>query len=289
VATGTGCAVLRADQVRLIAPATFIHELQHLISYNQHVLQRNGSQEDVWLNEGLSHIAEELGGKFYEDRYPCPNLPPCPGPGRTSPAQIFPDSAQGFLPPNFGNAYDYFAARTEYSLTSPTSFGTLEERGVAWMFLRWLVDQKGPTTLSRLVQTRALGVANVEAVAAEPFRTLFADFLSAVVLDDFPGAASGAIAARLQIPTRNLRAIYARLNTIDPGNYPLAYPVALPTTGSANVLTPTTTLQSRVMKPGTFDLFSFVNTAGNGVLRFQPVGAAFPAALNAQVTVIRLP
>ena len=44
-------------------PATFIHEFQHMISFNQHVLVRGGTSEDTWLNEGLSHFAEELGGR----------------------------------------------------------------------------------------------------------------------------------------------------------------------------------------------------------------------------------
>ena len=43
-------------------PGVFIHEFQHMISFNQHVLVRGGTSEDTWLNEGLSHFAEELGG-----------------------------------------------------------------------------------------------------------------------------------------------------------------------------------------------------------------------------------
>jgi hypothetical protein len=288
--TGVGCQALRADEVRRLSPATFIHELQHLISYNQHVLLRGGGQEDVWLNEGISHIAEELGGKYYEDKYPCPNLPPCPLAGRASASQIWPDSAQGFSPPNFGNAYDYFVARRDFSMTSPTSFGTLEERGAGWLFLRWLVDQKGQAILTRLVQTRSLGVDNVESVAAEPFETLFADFLAAVVLDDYPGAPSGALAPRQQIPSRNLRAIYARLNTVQSNVYPLAYPVAISTIGIGSALTPSSPVQTVSMKPGTFDLFTFTSTTPSSVVRFgAPAGSSFARRLNPQLTVIRLP
>ena len=36
------------------------HEFQHLISFNQHVLVRQGISEAPWLNEGLSHLAEDL-------------------------------------------------------------------------------------------------------------------------------------------------------------------------------------------------------------------------------------
>ncbi|MCC7053765.1 MAG: hypothetical protein IT355_10895 [Gemmatimonadaceae bacterium] len=289
-AGGPTCQALPQATVRQSAPATFIHELQHMISYNQHVLSRNASTEAVWLNEGLSHMAEELGGKLYEDRYPCPNLPPCPvSPGRASTAQIFPDSAQGFLPPNFGNAYDFFSSRQDFSLTSPTGFGTIEERGVAWLFLRWLVDQKGSAKLTQLVQTRTTGTANIEAVAGESFTALYADFLAATLLDDFPGATAGQIPARYQFTSRNLRAIYARLNSIAATQYPTAYPLDVNDLPASSKLVPTSVSLSRQMKPGSLDLFQFTSTTPNAGLAFKPVTGTFQANLNAQVTVVRLP
>jgi len=288
-AGGATCTPLRQDIVRNSASATFIHELQHMISYNQHVLARNAATEDVWLNEGLSHMAEELGGKLYEARYPCPNLPPCPGPGRGSPSQIFPDSAQGFLPPNFGNAYEYFSQPRSYSLTSPTGFGTIEERGVAWLFLRWLADQKGDAKLRELVQTRNVGTANIEAVAGEKFRTLYADFLAAVLLDDFVGATSGQISSRHQFSSRNLRAIYARLNLINASQYPTAYPLAVANLGSLNQIGPSSAAVARQMKPGSMDLFQYTAPTANTLLAFGPSSGSFLSTLNAQVTVVRLP
>ena len=289
-AGGPTCTNLSLDVVRRSAPATFIHELQHMISYNQHVLARGGGTEAIWLNEGLSHMAEELGGKLYESRYPCPNLPPCPAsPGRASTAQIFPDSAQGFLPPNFGNAYDFFSSRLDFSLTSPTGFGTIEERGVAWLFLRWLVDQKGEARLRDLVQTRNTSATNIEAVAGELFPKLYADFLTATLLDDFPGATSGQIPSRFQYSSRNLRAIYARLNSIAAAAYPTAYPLDVADLASTERLTPTSVVTSRQMKPGSLELFSFTSTTANTGLTFKPATGTFLASLNAQITVVRLP
>jgi hypothetical protein len=251
---------------------------------------RSSSAEAVWLNEGLSHMAEELGGKFYENLYPCPNLPPCSGPGRGSPSQIFPDLAQGFLPPNFGNAYDFLTTRQDFSLTSPTGFGTIEERGAAWLFLRWLVDQKGNAALKSLVQTTSTGTVNVEAAANESFPALFADFLVATLLDDFPGATAGQISPRHQFTSRNLRAIYARLNSIAPAAYPTAYPLDVADLIGSAKLIPTSSIVSRNMKPGSFDLFQFTSTAASASLSFKPpTTATFAANLNAQVTVVRLP
>ena len=290
-AGGPTCNPLSLNVVRNAAPATFIHELQHMISYNQHVLTRTASTEAIWLNEGLSHMAEELGGKLYESRYPCPNLPPCPASaGRASTAQIFPDSAQGFLPPNFGNAYDFFSSRLDYSLTSPTGFGTIEERGVAWLFLRWLVDQKGDARLRDLVQTRNVGAANVEAVAGESFTALYADFLAATLLDDYPGATAGQIATRYQFTSRNLRAIYKRLNLVATASYPTPYPLDVADLAASGVLTQASMGVSAQMKPGSFDLFQFTSTVANVGLSFKPpTGTTFLNTLNAQLTVVRLP
>jgi len=290
-AGGPTCNPLAQGVVRNAAPATFIHELQHMISYNQHVLVRSAGTEDIWLNEGLSHMAEELGGKLYESRYPCPNLPPCPAsPGRASTSQIFPDSAQGFLPPNFGNAYDFFSERLDYSLTSPTGFGTIEERGVAWLFLRWLVDQKGESKLGELVQTRNIGTANVQAVAGEPFTTLYPDFLAATLLDDYPGATAGQISNRYQFTSRNLRAIYARLNLVAATAYPTAYPLDVADLVAASRLTSASPAVSGEMKPGSLDLFQFTSTVPNAGLSFKsPPGTTFLSTLNAQLTVVRLP
>ena len=46
---------------------TFVHEMQHMISFFHHVVARGGEPEEPWLNEGLSHIAEELASRVFED------------------------------------------------------------------------------------------------------------------------------------------------------------------------------------------------------------------------------
>ena len=81
-ATGT-CAISTAEANYLL-PVTFIHEFQHMISFNQHVLIRlSPFTEDTWLNEGLSHFAEELGSRqIAEDACPPvrPSRPTVPSP-----------------------------------------------------------------------------------------------------------------------------------------------------------------------------------------------------------------
>ena len=84
----------------LTVPATFMHELQHLISFSQHFVVHGGNPEFGWLDEGLSIVAEELGSVFYEQK--------CPGTAcRTNPTQIFPDSSQGFVQDFLFDSYVY--------------------------------------------------------------------------------------------------------------------------------------------------------------------------------------
>ena len=148
------------------------------------------------------------------------------------------------------------------------------------------LDQKGESKLTPLVQTKAVGTANIEAVFGESFPVLFSDFITAVLLDDFTGATVGQIPARYQFTSRNLRAIYARLNSIAPMAYPAAYPLDVNDVLAVAKLTPAAASVTYQMKPGSLDLFQFTATANSG-MSFKP--PATPATLNGQVTVVRLP
>lgn len=275
-AGGTVSCAHSVDQVKRLVPPTFVHEFQHMISFNQHVLVRNGAAEEVWLNEGLSHIAEELVSKHYETRYP----PPL---GRSNPAQLFPDSSQGFITGNLINAYDYLAASTQHSVTTFDDFGSLEERGAAWLFLRWLGDQKGEGIYGRLVQTGLTGIANVEAQANESFSRLFGDFGIATWTDSLPGRPREAIPSRYRFSSRNLRRIFARLNQT--GAVTREYPIQLtPLACGAQ--------QADSMVQGTsayYRLDTGSNCAESDVRLGTRDGRALPSTLRPQLSLFRLP
>ncbi len=113
------------SQVKRVVPVTFIHEFQHMISYNQHVLQRGGPVEVLWLNEGMSHYAEELGGRAF-----------LAGSG---------DSAQfcNFVRGDLVNLGRYWVSPGpgQYPLLDTAGIGGLAERGAYWSFVRYLVDR----------------------------------------------------------------------------------------------------------------------------------------------------
>ena len=216
VAGSRSCAHSKEDVERLV-PATFVHEFQHMISFGQHVLARGGAGETLWLNEGLSHIAEEIAGKMYEAKFP----PPL---GRTDPNQLFPDSAQGFVTGNMRNAQSFLRTPGSTSMDALSGNGTLAERGGSWLFLRWLGDQKGESIYGRLVQTSRTGVANVEDKANETFASLFGDFATAVYTDSLPGVPRASVPARLRLTSRNLRQIFKRFSDLDRTGQTPAYP-----------------------------------------------------------------
>ena len=272
-------------QVGRIVPGTFIHEFQHMISYNQHALVRGGSPETLWLNEGLSHIAEELAAKHYEAKYPA--VPP----------RIFSDTAQDFIIGNLFNSYDWLTntAGTSVLASDDESYGTLEERGAAWLFLRWLGDQHGDGIYGRLVQTRRTSVENIEDRTGESFQRLFGDFSIALWTDSIPGVPREAVALRYRFQSRNLRQLYNALynatqgtSTPLPRPFPLE-PASLPAGGSV----------TKTMLPGTMAhyILQTPKPSTDVALQFSKptsqcgTGAAclFGPDFKAQVSVFRLP
>jgi hypothetical protein len=274
--TGTfGCPHTAASVLQFV-PGTFLHELQHMISFNQHVLVRGGAEEEVWLNEGLGQIAEELGSEYYEAKYPPPS-------GRSTTTQLFPDSAGPFIQPQLLDAYYYLAFTRAHSVTSYIGGGSLEDRGATWLFLRWLASQKGENIFGRLVQTSNTGIANVEARAGESFGALFGDFSAALVVDSIPGIPRSSVPARYRFGSRNLRQLMAREAVVEELTNP--WPLPLYTLGIGGAL-------SSNMKPGTMVHASITPQAGGAgvTLTFTgPQAVPFPTALGAQVTIFRMP
>jgi hypothetical protein len=260
--------------VEASTPPTFIHEFQHMISFNQHVVLRNGADEEAWLNEGLSHIAEEVVARHYDNKYPI--LPP---------GRLFSDTANIFINNDLSNSYDFLESTATTSLTLFESTGSLEERGAAWLFLRWLADQKDSTIFARLVQTNLTSIANVENVAAEAFPVLFGDWALALWTDSIPEHPRTSVPERNRYKSRNLRRIYARLNEIAPAQFPRVYPLI------PRVLAAGTGLESS-MYPGTMEYFQTVSPTADPAIGFRfarPDGQVFAAALKAQLGLFRLP
>ena len=141
---------------------TLSHEFQHLVNASRR-LYTNGAAdfEDTWLDEGLSHIAEELS--FYD----ASGLGPKQNIAITT--QFFTNSRLDVLnryqAANLGRLNEYYAAP---SANSPIQDDDdLATRGSAWQFLRYGADQKASderTVWFNLANSTTTGIANLTTV-----------------------------------------------------------------------------------------------------------------------------
>jgi len=248
--------------IRAQLPVTFIHEFQHMISFNQHVLVRGGGTEILWLNEGLSHIAEELGGLHFDSL------------GLDTTANRF---AEG----DFYNGYLYLSNPNAVAMVTDSSPGSLPARGGDWLFLRYVADQFGPGVLRALDQTALTGDANVVAATGVPLATLLGRWSLAVYASDLPGFSAP---ADLSYRTWSYRAAYQAWHDQLPAAFVRAFPLD-PATSPTGVV---------------FD-GSIGSGSGAYVLVTQPAsgaafdvtfrstsGGALPSAADGQVAVLRI-
>lgn len=131
-----GTAISNDFAMSNLLPAVLPHELQHAISYNQHVFVNGGQPEENWLNEAMSHFIEDYMGYNVEN------------PSRYS---------------------MYLASPSTYGVVTNSS-PNLMERGASYLFLRFLYEQAadGDAFIRGLSQTGARGVANLEAAFNGP-------------------------------------------------------------------------------------------------------------------------
>ena len=261
-------------------PATFMHELQHLINYSQHVVVSGGAPGDSWMDEGLSIIAEELGSLYYEAKCPPPSC-------RANAAQFFPDSAQGFVEGFLYDSYQYALLPDTASLTLNTDdLNGFSWRGGDWLLMRWLGDQFGSTIFRKLERGPSNGVTNIQQATGQSFPSLFANFGLALYTDSLPGLARSTALPVNRFATRNVKALWARLYaTSGPAiDVPIPNPVQLSAITSDS--------SSSVMTPGTMTYFRLDTpaTSATVTIRFAPPGGgAFAASLRPQMAVFRLP
>jgi len=269
-----------AATVMASIPATFMHELQHLIYFSQHVVIGGGTEGASWIDEGLSIVAEELGSRYYEDRCPPPAC-------RTNAAQLFPDSAQGFVNGFLYDSYQYALMPDTASITlSDDSMNGFSWRGGAWLMLRWLGDQFGAGIYKTLERGASSGPAAIAAATGQPFPDLFAAFGLALHTDSLAGLPRATAPARNRFTSRNVKQLWARLYATSGG----ATDVPLPNPLQLFPITTDTTVS--VMFPGTTTYFRLDTpaAASSVSIRFaSPGGAAFSTTLKPQLAIYRLP
>jgi hypothetical protein len=123
--------------VRQNTRGTIAHEFQHMINQGRRLLNPVvDSAETTWLNEALSHLAEEIVGRAKRgfgdfQRLTYNNINPVPSQS---------DDYQAFFRQNLIRYRGWMQRPDTSSPTSNATAGELAPRGAAWMLLRYTSD-----------------------------------------------------------------------------------------------------------------------------------------------------
>jgi hypothetical protein len=212
--------VRSAAFVKSVTIGTLGHEFQHLINASRRLYGAGGPYplEQVWLNEGLSHISEEEVYYASTLHGPGENI----GLTQLTASQGQQDRFFQFEEPNFG--------RLRQWLLRPDTAGAFKNadnlaiRGASWAFLRYAADRKGgleSDLWSGLAFSPDTGITNLTNRLGTDPMPWFRDFSMAMYADD---GVSG-INSIYKQPSWNFRQIYAALD-YDPGpSCSCAYPL----------------------------------------------------------------
>jgi hypothetical protein len=192
------------DNVTRSSIAVVAHEYQHLINAARRLYVNNADDfEEVWLNEGLSHIAEEL--LFYRTANMQPRTNIDASAITASQARV--DAFNQHQTGNFGR-YIEFLRKPEVS--SPYADNdSLANRGAVWSFLRYAADRKATsdgTIWKDLVNAQAVGMPNLQGVFGTDVMTWIRDWSISVYADD-----KAPVPSQFQQPSWNFRSVLPRM------------------------------------------------------------------------------
>ena len=192
------------------------HEFQHLINAGRRMYVNTGANdfEEPWLNEGLSHIAEEL--LYYRESGFSPRQNLDDATIRVNNRSLY-GSWKSDASANFSRFLAYL--RAPESNSPYANDDELPTRGAAWSFLRYAADRLGSTDgtiWQRFDNATTTGLATLKSVLGQDPAPLFRDWAVANYVDDLGTTTD----ARYLEPSWNFRSIYTTtfLNT---PTYPL--------------------------------------------------------------------
>jgi hypothetical protein len=222
------------DFVSHLTVSTTAHEFQHLINASRRLYVNTSASdfEVVWLNEGLSHIAEEL--LFYQQSN-----------GLTPRMDV--DSVKVRLSQQNVNAYNFdqqgnFGRFRAYIVRPATSSpyapdDSLWTRGATWSFLRYAADHRGTSdadTWFKLDNSTTTGLDNLQQVFGSGLMSMFRDWAVAHIADDVPNVPN-----EWQHLSWNFKSIFHLIGNHQPTPNPNGYPLASTPLSDASPVTVT--------------------------------------------------
>ncbi|MEO8561161.1 MAG: hypothetical protein ABI601_03740 [bacterium] len=201
--------IRRTGFVDSVTTSVLAHEFQHLINASRRLyINKAASEFEVtWLNEGLSHIAEEL--LFYHEAGLTPGGNIDATLIRGSP--VIRGAYNADMSSNTARYRLYLAAPSENSPIR--SDDSLETRGATWDFLRYLADRKSGgsgsdvATWQGLVNSSTNGLANLRAVFGSDIAGFLRDWSVSHYADDL----GSAVVREQTQPSWNFHSIFPAL------------------------------------------------------------------------------
>ena len=176
-------AVRSADDVRRQIRGTIVHELQHMANFGVRMRGR-AEPEAVWLNEGLSHMAEELAGRRHRGLGDFQQLATMDLIDASTGLRDY----QAFFLQNLLRFRAWLVRPDTASPTSAAARAQLAPRGAAWSLVRHVADHHAdddlPAFLRRLTAGPRSGAANLSAASGVPFESLLSAWMLANFSDD---------------------------------------------------------------------------------------------------------
>jgi hypothetical protein len=261
-------------QVQTFTNGTVAHEYQHLINASRRMYVNNAgtATEEPWLNEGLSHIAEQLAFFKSSGRSPRQNLDAS---GFSDP--LFTSAFSTYENNNF-NRYKTYLARTEQQspIGSDGFDDDLPTRGAIWSFLRFAADHLPSASQENnfwfsLVNTKLTGVANLTAVLGKAPNSLLRDWAVSVFLDDD----APNVDPRFQQPSWNLRSAMTN------GGTSLAFPLA------TRILSNNSNAITTLVGNGVSFLRFSVPAGGDALLTATSGGGSLPSTVQLSLVRVR--
>jgi hypothetical protein len=219
--------VRRTGFVDSLTTSVIAHEFQHLINASHRLYVNTSARfvsETTWLNEGLSHIAEEL--LYYRESGKQSRLNLSGADVYTNSRSTYPYFRQD-VSANFSRLISYLDGPGDNSPVADND--SLATRGATWSFLRYAVDQLYPAdgaVWSRFDNSTTSGLGTLQfALGPVDLPLLFRNWALANYLDDTGFGTD----ARFAHKSWNFRSIYGTVfGGYDPTGTvftPLGYPL----------------------------------------------------------------
>jgi hypothetical protein len=254
----------RSKQLVLdLTPATLVHEFQHLINAGRRLYVNNAEDfEQVWLNEGLSHIAEELLYYHVAKLAPRQNI-------NAAIVSNNPTAFNNYQGDNFGRFQIFLGVPSSTSVYAGND--ELETRGATWNLLRYLADHRSASdadTWQSLVNSKTTGHHNLANVFGADYMTQIRDWATSLISDDVAGVSD----ARFLESSWNMRSIFPSL--VSSGNQTLnRYPLrVIPVSDASGA--------NQSIQAGGAAFFRFGVSSGNASIDWSSAGLPVTPLMN---------